>query len=208
MSIVLNCIVLLVLLLISNSILTTHSCPCGDFLPRPDLWKKALTARWMSHSLDWGVLTTFSSRINTNDDGMPSMPPMPFGNVYSFIDGSCINATGTPYFYGTYMDQSFQDMKMNPYASLTLSEASLASTCLDTSSDVFVQKACVISNYPSSTNQTTSDDETYPGDPGKVFSCLLYYFFFRWTFPPLKYTFCFPFSLSRKSIMCTINIKW
>jgi hypothetical protein len=78
----------------------------------------------MVHSLDWGVVTTISTRWKKNP-----RRPTPFGNVYSFVDGPCENSTGTPYFYGTYMDQTFQDMKSNPSASLTLSEASFASVC-------------------------------------------------------------------------------
>jgi hypothetical protein len=74
----------------------------------------------MVHTLNWGVISTVSSRL-------PGAPP--FGNVYSFVDGSCGNSSGTPYFYGTYQDQTFKDMKENPKASLTLSEASLASVC-------------------------------------------------------------------------------
>lgn len=54
---------------------------------------------------------------------------IPFGNIYSFVDGSCEKFTGTPYFYGTYMDQSLQDSKANPMVSLSLSEASLSSVC-------------------------------------------------------------------------------
>lgn len=115
-------------------------CPCADYsiLERPEVWKKAETARWMVHSIDWGVLTTLSSRLP---------PGTPFGNVYSFVDGSCANATGTPYFYGTYMDQSLQDMVQNPAASLTLTEASLVSSCSGT--DKNIVKACSISHSDS-----------------------------------------------------------
>ena len=81
--------------------------------------------------LDWGTLSTLSS-LN---------PGFPFGNVYSFVDGSCVNSTGTPYFYGTFLDQSFIDMKSNPAASFTLSEASM-SQC---QRDAFVDKVCTIS---------------------------------------------------------------
>jgi hypothetical protein len=95
-------------------------CPCQLF-PKPDIDNKAATARWMVHSLEWGVLTTISSRSNIS--------MMPFGNVYSFVDGSCNSSTGIPYFYATHLDQSFQDLRRNPYASLTLSEASLATVC-------------------------------------------------------------------------------
>jgi hypothetical protein len=107
------------------------SCPCPKLLPRPDLLQKELLARWMVHTLDWGVLTTISSRL-TDSTGAA----MPFGNVYSFVDGPCnSNATntwtaaGTPYFYGTYKDQSLKDMEANPAASLTLTEASVAAVC-------------------------------------------------------------------------------
>lgn len=86
---------------------------CDNALPRPDYHEKAKTARWMVHSIDYGVLSTLSS------DGAP------FGNVYSFVDGPCNDSTGTPYFFGTYMDQSFQDTLENPTISLTLTEASL-----------------------------------------------------------------------------------
>lgn len=98
-----------------------EECACEKLLKRPDLWKKELVARWMAHSLDWGTLTTISTRSEVHS--------APFGNIYSFVDGPCEESTGIPYFYGTYMDQSFIDMKRNPSASFTLSEASLASVC-------------------------------------------------------------------------------
>jgi hypothetical protein len=82
---------------------------------------KAATARWMMHSLDWGTLNTISSRLGSGE--------IPFGNIYSFVDGTCSNSTGTPYFYGTFMDQSLIDSIHNPMVSLTLSEASLSSVC-------------------------------------------------------------------------------
>jgi hypothetical protein len=87
----------------------------------------------MVHSLDWGVLSSLSGRTGV---------AMPFGNVYSFVDGSCANATGTPYFYGTFMDQSFQDAAKNPAASLTLSEAATPYHCLPSDDDV--RTACTI----------------------------------------------------------------
>ena len=104
---------------LSHASKDTSDCPC-ELMEQPDLWKKELTARWMVHSLEYGVLTTISSRL-------PNHPPS--GNVYSFVDGSCDNPTGTPYFYGTYMDLSFIDMKHNNMASFTLTEASLGTTC-------------------------------------------------------------------------------
>jgi Pyridoxamine 5'-phosphate oxidase len=107
---------------------STAQCVCGTISDRPDIWNKVETARWMVHNIDWGVLTTISSRTIENVDVMD--PMVPFGNVYSFIDGSCDNATGIPYFYGTFMDQSLQDMEHNPMASLTLSEASIETSCM------------------------------------------------------------------------------
>jgi hypothetical protein len=95
-------------------------CPC-KLLSRPDKAEKSLTARWMVHSLDWGVLSTISTRLG---DGS-----IPFGNIYSFADGTCDNSTGIPYLYGTYLDQSLTDSLENPMVSLTLSEASLSSVC-------------------------------------------------------------------------------
>lgn len=94
-------------------------CPC-KILKRPDLHNTLELARWMVHTLSWGVLSTVSSRL---PDGIP------FGNIYSFVDGSCNNSTGSIYFYGSPLDQSFKDMTSNPKASFALSEASLPSVC-------------------------------------------------------------------------------
>jgi len=106
-----------------QTILTTDITPAVR-PERPDWRDKAATARWMVHTIDYGVLSTLSSqRLDDADDGSGLV--IPFGNVYSFVDGPWSNATGTPYFYGTYMDQSFADMKQNPWASLALTEASL-----------------------------------------------------------------------------------
>jgi len=112
-------------------------CPC-TILNKPGLEHKEETARWMVHSLDWGILSTISTRLLKTDGGLietrgtattTASLPVPFGNVYSFADGTCNNSTGTPYFYGTFMDQSFLDAKENTAVSLSLSEASLSSVC-------------------------------------------------------------------------------
>jgi hypothetical protein len=98
------------------------------------------TARWMVHNIDWGVLTTISSRTTSSRDEhdrsntKSTSSVIPFGNIYSFVDGSCTKSTGIPYFYGTYMDQTLQDMIYNPVASFTLSEASMDTSCMSSSS--------------------------------------------------------------------------
>jgi len=103
-----------------------HECAC-KLEERPDLTKKAETARWMVHSLNWGVISSISSRLVGSGDEESS--PVPFGNVYSFVDGSCDTSTGIPYIYGTYLDQTFKDTINNNMVSLTLSESSLSSVC-------------------------------------------------------------------------------
>mmetsp|Transcript_29748 Transcript_29748/g.63717 ORF Transcript_29748/g.63717 Transcript_29748/m.63717 type:complete len:236 (-) Transcript_29748:324-1031(-) len=116
---------LLVVLCLLATPSSSAECAC-KVEERPDLADKAKTARWMVHSLDWGVISTISSRLGGGTDGSQ---PVPFGNVYSFVDGSCDQATGIPYIYGTYMDQSFADSTTNDMVSLTLSESSLSSVC-------------------------------------------------------------------------------
>jgi hypothetical protein len=119
-----------------NVVLVEANNSCVCFLQdRPEISQKAQTARWMVHSLDWGVLATISSRLPGDTEGPTKTPssslPIPFGNVYSFVDGTCDKATGVPYLFGTYMDQSFIDSTYNQMVSLTLSEASLSSVCND-----------------------------------------------------------------------------
>ena len=74
-------------------------------------------ARWMVHTLDYGVLSTISSS--------PSSPGSPFGNPQSFIDGGCKNSTGVIYMFVSGMDQSIKDTESDPRVSFTLSEAYL-----------------------------------------------------------------------------------
>merc|ERR1711904_429652 len=90
--------------------------------PPPPASQKAATARWMAHTLDWGVLSTTSTRSEGAELGGA------FGNPYSFADAS----TGVPYFYASDLDASMIDVftspKANPRASFALSEAELAGT--------------------------------------------------------------------------------
>ena len=116
----------------SSTASSSSSCACGSssslvLPPRPDVSSKAETARWMVRVLDWGTLSTISTRFGGDNDG--DQLPVPFGNVYSFVDGTCDKSTGVPYIYGTYLDQTFIDTKQNAKVSLTLSEASLSSVC-------------------------------------------------------------------------------
>jgi len=118
-------LVSLAIVVLCGSLIGLVSADCACQLgEKPDAPEKAKTARWMVHSLDWGVLSTISSRLGDEDS-----PPVPFGNIYSFVDGPCGNGTGTPYFYGTYMDASFSDTKTNNRVSLSLSESALGSVC-------------------------------------------------------------------------------
>eukprot|EP00521_Asterionellopsis_glacialis_P011549 CAMPEP_0195306140 /NCGR_PEP_ID=MMETSP0707-20130614/37048_1 /TAXON_ID=33640 /ORGANISM="Asterionellopsis glacialis, Strain CCMP134" /LENGTH=296 /DNA_ID=CAMNT_0040370349 /DNA_START=188 /DNA_END=1078 /DNA_ORIENTATION=- len=96
-----------------------EDCLC-TLLPQPSADHKEETARWMVHSLDWGVLSTISTRVESvvDENGAQKVvhssssgteadsKPVPFGNIYSFVDGVCDDSTGTPYFLGTYMDQT------------------------------------------------------------------------------------------------------
>jgi len=69
---------------------------------------------------------------------------MPFGNIYSFVDGTCDKSTGMPYLYLSDMDQSAKDLKGSTDVSLALSEASTL-THQDGKMPFGVQHTCSIS---------------------------------------------------------------
>ncbi|XP_071395389.1 protein CREG2 [Centroberyx affinis] len=81
----------------------------------PPHQETARTARYIAHYSDWGHLAT----ISTQD----KIKGLPFGNIFSVSDGPLDNSTGVIYFYVTAMDNTVADLKNNPYASLTFSEA-------------------------------------------------------------------------------------
>jgi len=85
----------------------------------PPFWDKAENARWLVHNLDYGVLSTFSSTMNSTA----------FGNPQSFADGAVDNSTGRLYFYVSTLDASCQDIEVNPSASFTLSLQMLDDYC-------------------------------------------------------------------------------
>merc|ERR1712178_122997 len=87
--------------------------PVAGKPPKPA--DKVATARWMAHRLDWGVLSTTSSRSEGTKPGDA------FGNPYSFADAG----KGTPYFYGSMLDATMIGLSKQTKASLALSEASL-----------------------------------------------------------------------------------
>lgn len=92
-------------------------------LPPPPYKEHAATARWMAHTLVWGVLSTTSTRSEATKVGDA------FGNPNSFAD-----VNGTPYLYVSDDDASMIDVFVaktaNPRVSLALSEASLLGTKL------------------------------------------------------------------------------
>ncbi|KAM7380334.1 hypothetical protein PAMP_003637 [Pampus punctatissimus] len=81
----------------------------------PPHQESARTARYIAHYSDWGHLATTSTQ--------DKIKGLPFGNIFSVSDGPLDNSTGVIYFYVTPMDNSVADLKSNPYASLTFSEA-------------------------------------------------------------------------------------
>jgi hypothetical protein len=88
----------------------------------PNTTDKVATARWMASNINWGVLSTTSTRIQG------ALLGEAFGNPYSFADAD----SGVPYFYASDLDASMVDafignasIKLNPQATLAISEASL-----------------------------------------------------------------------------------
>lgn len=97
-------------------------------VPKPDHRDELLTARWLVHSSDWGVLSTISARTTVGGNGEYDGVPIPFGNVFSVADGDPCDpdtSTGVPHLYATPLDQTAVDVSTHPLVSLTLSEAAL-----------------------------------------------------------------------------------
>jgi len=93
----------------------------------PWFWQKVPTARWMAKTLNWGVLSTVSTRTDATAVGAP------FGNPYSFAD-----VAGQPYFFASLLDASMTDLfgasTANARATFALSEASLTGKAVRTQS--------------------------------------------------------------------------
>jgi len=108
--------------------------PVAFALP-PFHWEKAKTARWMANTLDWGFLSTTSTRAEASTVGDA------FGNPYSFADAS----TGVPYFFASMLDASMIDAfaakTASPRASLALSEAEI------TDPSIVIRQYCSLGTF-------------------------------------------------------------
>merc|ERR1711862_408074 len=95
--------------------------PLGTIDLRPKPADKIGTARWMAHNLNWGVLSTISSR---EEAGFELGDP--FGNPNSFADAN----NGALYYYVSDLDGSMVDVFTggNTRVSWALSEAELSGT--------------------------------------------------------------------------------
>jgi hypothetical protein len=104
-------------------------------LASPPHWKKPETARWMATTLDWGFLSTTSTRSDGSTVGDP------FGNPYSFA----VASTGVPYLFASMLDASmidaFDAKAGKPRASLALSEAQI------TNPDIVTRQYCSIGTF-------------------------------------------------------------
>mmetsp|Transcript_29136 Transcript_29136/g.93232 ORF Transcript_29136/g.93232 Transcript_29136/m.93232 type:complete len:171 (-) Transcript_29136:163-675(-) len=69
----------------------------------------------MVKTMTYGVLSSIST--------MEKTAGKPFGNPYSYADGTATNSTGILYFYVSDLDQSMKDFEANNAASFTLTEA-------------------------------------------------------------------------------------
>ncbi|KAL3279518.1 hypothetical protein HHI36_017027 [Cryptolaemus montrouzieri] len=68
----------------------------------PPYWKKALTARYIIHNVDWVSMATISTQ--------KGIEGYPFATVKSMSDGPVDNSTGVPYFYMSSIELSQQDI--------------------------------------------------------------------------------------------------
>jgi len=104
-------------------------------LGSPPHWEKPETARWIASTLDWGFLSTTSTRSDASTIGDP------FGNPYSFA----VSSGGVPYLFASMLDASMVDAfgakPAKPRASLALSEAEI------TDPDPVTRQYCSIGTY-------------------------------------------------------------
>ena len=75
------------------------------------LW--LISARYLVHYGDWGVVATRSADLNG----------VPFGLVQSFCDGTYGNSTGRLFFYIAEVSTMYKNMKADPNVSVTITQA-------------------------------------------------------------------------------------
>lgn len=91
----------------------TMEFPVKDWPDPPDWRNKTLTARYLAHTADWGVVSMMSAQFKDT----------PFGIVQSFADGPVSKGSGVPYFYISDISTVYRNIMTNNRCSLTVTEA-------------------------------------------------------------------------------------
>ena len=101
---------------------------------RPPTMFSARVARWLVHETVWGSIATISNGHDSGTVGNPFVNPMSHSDGIANATDPKQQSTGTPYFLMTGLDETPQDLELNPVGSFSISEDQLAgdSICMKT----------------------------------------------------------------------------
>jgi len=104
---------------------------------RPPASKQAELARWLVHATDWGTIATFSNGHDSGSVGTPFANPQSFSDGIANATDLSLVSTGIPYFLMTPLDETPQDIAIDPNGSFAISEVQIAgdSTCAKTDAE-------------------------------------------------------------------------
>ena len=105
--------------------------------PRPSTFEPARVARWLVHQNTWGTIATISNAHDSGSNGTAWANPQSFSDGIYNSSNPQQQSTGIPYFFMTGLDETPQDLKLNPRGAFSISESQISGdpTCQKTDTE-------------------------------------------------------------------------
>ena len=104
---------------------------------RPPAFEGARVARWLVSETTWGTIATISNAHDSGSNGTAWANPQSFSDGIKNSSDPNEYSTGTPYFFMTGLDETPQDLAINPMGAFSISESQISGdpTCQKTDTE-------------------------------------------------------------------------
>ena len=92
---------------------------------RPPAFEGARVARWLVSQTTWGTIATISNAHDSGSNGTAWANPQSFSDGIKNSTDPKEQSTGTPYFFMTGLDETPQDLALNPRGAFSISESQI-----------------------------------------------------------------------------------
>ena len=103
----------------------TTAAASPEAAPRPPPFEGPKLARWLVSQTTWGTIATISNAHDSGSNGTAWANPQSFSDGIANSTNPKERSTGIPYFFMTGLDETPQDLMLNPRGAFSISESQI-----------------------------------------------------------------------------------